>query len=48
MIFRRPMGQTKRARRRWELEQGVSDRRMGIGDGEVDVEDLPGDETTAA
>jgi len=31
-----------------ELEQGVSNRRMGIGDGEVDVEDLPGDETTAA
>jgi sugar phosphate isomerase/epimerase len=31
-----------------ELEQGVSDRRMGIGDGEVDVEELPGDETTAA
>ena len=30
-----------------ELEQGVSDRRMGIGDGEVDVEELPGEETAA-
>jgi sugar phosphate isomerase/epimerase len=30
-----------------EREQGVSDRRMGIGDGEVDVEELPGEETAA-
>ncbi len=30
-----------------ELEQGVSDRRLGIGDGEVDVEELPGEETAA-
>jgi hypothetical protein len=30
-----------------EREQGVSDRRMGIGDGEVDVEELPSEETAA-